>query len=361
MLNPCGLKSSVSGMNLIPHGLVCKIHWIFKKYIINFHHICSMNTHAPINEWKEELAHGDVRALARAITLIESYKDSDQDKKVMLLQAIQEIRRPAVKIGITGSPGVGKSTFLNGFVSLFRDTTHKIAILTIDPSSTQTGGSILGDKLRMKDLVNMDQVYIRPSPSKGYLGGINLTTWETIQLCEAAGFDYIFVETVGIGQSEIEVQYLTNEVWYITMARSGDEIQGIKRGILEVVNRIIVTKTDLDPYGAQKTKALLQQSLKSHSSSETQVGFYEVSALKPETFQPLFADLLNVTAAPLTREQMAFWFNRGWQETLIRFIESDYELKKTHQRLLDQVETGQTDYWTAMAELNILLHNLWGK
>lgn len=320
-----------------------------------------MNTHVPIKKWKENLAHGDIRTLAKAITLIESYKDSDQDKKAQLLQAIQEIRKPAVKIGITGSPGVGKSTFINGFVSLFRGTVHKIAVLTIDPSSIKTGGSILGDKLRMKDLASMEKVYIRPSPSKGDLGGINLTTWETIHLCEAAGFDYIFIETVGVGQSEIEVQYLTNEVWYITMAQSGDEIQGIKRGILEVVDRIIITKTDLDPYGAQKTKALLQQSIKSHTSGEIKVGFYEVSALKPETFQTLFTDLQNVTAAPLTREQTTFWFNRGWQETLIRFIESDNELKKIHQRLLDQVETGQTDYWTAMAELNILLRNLWGK
>ncbi len=217
----------------------------------------------------------------------------------------------------------------------------------------------MGDKLRMKDLASMDQVYIRPSPSKGDLGGINLTTWETMQLCEAAGFNYIFIETVGIGQSEIEVQYLTNEVWYITMARSGDEIQGIKRGILEVVDRIIVTKTDLDPYGAQKTKALLQQSLKPQSSGEKNVGFYEVSALKPETLQTLLSDLQDVEAAPLTREQMTFWFNRGWQETLIRFIESDVELKKMYRRLLHQVEAGQSDYWTAMAEMKKELKSIW--
>ncbi len=312
-----------------------------------------------IEEWQNRLKNGDIPTLAQSITLIESQRESDQRKKMHLLKAIQNFRKPSVKIGITGSPGVGKSTFLNGFVSQFKDSRHRIAILPIDPSSKSTGGSILGDKLRMNDLVNMEQVYIRPSPSKGVLGGINLTTWETIQLCEAAGFDFIFIETVGIGQSELEVKYLVNEVWYLTMARSGDEIQGIKRGILEVVDRIIVTKADLDPYGAQKTKALLRQSLKPLHSDEQQIFFYEVSALKQESLNPLFSDLLDIPAKSLSREQQSFWFDRGWQETLINFMESNPAIKELHQELSHRVDIGEMDHWTAMNELKKELGKTW--
>ena len=314
-----------------------------------------------IQDWLTRLKRGDILTLARSITLIESQLDSDQERKTQLLQSIQEIRKPSVKIGITGSPGVGKSAFLNTLVSLFRDTSSRIAILTVDPSSTSTGGSILGDKLRMKDLVDMSQVYIRPSPSKGVLGGINLTTWETIQICEAAGFDYVFIETVGVGQSEIEVQYLVNEVWYLTMARSGDEIQGIKKGILEVVNRVIVIKMDLDPNGAQKTKGLLQQILKPMNPHEYKINFYKVSALHPESLESLFLDLQKIPAKPLTKKQRAFWFDRDYQETLISFIKSNPVLKNRHQELSKSVDSGQMDHWTAINELKKELEEKWKK
>ncbi|HLT93600.1 MAG TPA: GTP-binding protein, partial [Membranihabitans sp.] len=200
-----------------------------------------------IEEMLKGLAAGHRRTLSRVITLIESQREEDAEVKSLIMKSIGEWRKSAVKIGITGSPGVGKSTFLNGFVQLFEGTPYQIAILSIDPSSTTTGGSILGDKIRMTNLIEMEQVFIRPSPSKGILGGINVNTWETVLICEAAGFDYIFIETVGVGQSEIEIQYLTNEVWYLTMARSGDEIQTMKRGLMEIVDRIIVTKVDLEP------------------------------------------------------------------------------------------------------------------
>ncbi len=307
------------------------------------------------------LTAGDIRTLSRAVTLVESQLEEDQQTKLRLMKSIAANRTPAVKIGITGSPGVGKSTFLNGLVSFFEDTPFRVAILTIDPSSIFTGGSILGDKLRMKDLMNMDNVYVRTSPSKGTLGGINLTTWETVLLCEVAGFDYIFVETVGVGQSEIEVQFLVNEIWYLTMDRSGDEIQGIKRGILEIADRIIVTKNDLDPEGARQAQAVLMQSIKTRHTEEKEVAFYNVSSVIKESLVPLFRDLKEINASPLSVEQTRFWFEKGWKESVIRLINSDARLQQMYGRWLAEVESGAMDYWSAMEELEKGLEELWRK
>ena len=314
-----------------------------------------------IEKLKHGLINGDRRMLSKAITLVESQRMEDQESKTALLKSIQGQGRSAVKIGITGSPGVGKSTFLNGFVQRFGNTTKRIAILTIDPSSMSTGGSILGDKLRMKDLTEMDQIYIRPSPSKGVLGGITLTTWETVLVCEAAGFDYVFIETVGVGQSEIEVQHLVNEVWYLTMARAGDEIQGIKRGILEIADRIIVTKADLAHKEAQKTAALLRQSLKIVHSRDKEAAFYTLSPFWDESMQDLYDDLLLLQPHPLNRTQVTFWFAQGWQELIIKWSQANPHLKDLYERLLSDVNSEHTDYWSAMDVLAKELEERWKK
>lgn len=314
-----------------------------------------------IEELRSGLTKGNVRALSRAITLVESQRKEDQDGKVQLLRSIQNMRVPSVKIGITGSPGVGKSTFINACVSRLGGSSHRIAVLTIDPSSKKSGGSILGDKLRMTDLVHMEEVYVRPSPSKGVLGGINLTTWETIQLCEAAGYDFIFVETVGIGQSELEVKYLVNEVWYLTMARSGDEIQGIKRGILEVVDRVIVTKSDIDPHGSRRTAAMLQQTVRSIHPEDNKVEFYEVSALNTESLNSLMSDLLQTSAQPWSQNQQRFWFDRAWQEVFLTFLESNPAMKDMYHKKMLEVESGQTDHWSAIDSLKTELQRIWSR
>ena len=307
------------------------------------------------------LVKGDRRLLSKAITLVESQLPSDKKRKFRLMQSIQPHRDLTVRIGITGSPGVGKSTFLNGFGQLFKNTSFNIAILTIDPSSSGTGGSILGDKIRMKELSEMDQVYIRPSPSKGVLGGVNLTTWETVQLCEAAGFDFIFIETVGIGQSEIEVRNLVNETWYLTMAQSGDEIQGIKRGILEEVDRIIITKADLDPDGAKQTMAMMRQSLKTMQSRSEEPSFYQLSPFRPESMASLYEDVISLESKPLDPDQIRFWFHRGREETIQRWIQNDTRLGIQSKILLQQVLNGETDHWSAMTKLENELEKLWRK
>ena len=152
----------------------------------------------------------------------------------------------SVRIGITGVPGVGKSTFIEAFGQFLSSTGKKVAVLAIDPSSNKSGGSILGDKTRMEELSQNDKVFIRPSPSKGSLGGVARATRESIILCEAAGFDIILIETVGVGQSEIAVQGMVDFFLLLMLAGAGDELQGIKRGIMEMADALIITKADGD-------------------------------------------------------------------------------------------------------------------
>jgi len=312
-----------------------------------------------IEEMLKGLAAGHRRTLSRVITLIESQREEDAEVKSLIMKSIGEWRKSAVKIGITGSPGVGKSTFLNGFVQLFEGTPYQIAILSIDPSSTTTGGSILGDKIRMTNLIEMEQVFIRPSPSKGILGGINVNTWETVLICEAAGFDYIFIETVGVGQSEIEIQYLTNEVWYLTMARSGDEIQTMKRGLMEIVDRIIVTKVDLEPDEARKTVKLMQQSLESVHRGKDRISFYTLTPFDKQSMQDLFGSLNSNSRTPLNSDQLMHWMGKGFQDLILRKVQSHARLKGLYEHLRQEIKNNKMNYWTAMEYLANEIDDLW--
>ena len=193
-----------------------------------------------------EIRSGNRAALSRAITLIESTKPDHQEKAHQILDSCLQHRQGSLRIGVTGSPGAGKSTLIEalGLEILNSPTKHKLAILTIDPSSKRSGGSILGDKARMEKLSGRKDVYIRPSPSSGHLGGTAARTHEAILLCEAAGYDIIIVETVGVGQSEISVESMADYILLLILPGSGDELQGIKRGIMEIADGIAITKTD---------------------------------------------------------------------------------------------------------------------
>ena len=182
--------------------------------------------------------------LSKAITLIESTKKEDEAIAETVLQACLKTKNTSKRIAITGSPGAGKSTFINAFGKLLLENKKSLAVLAIDPSSTISKGSILGDKTRMEDLVSNEHCFIRPTASNNHLGGVGRTTRETILLCEAFGFDYIFVETVGVGQSETLVKNMTDLFMLLLLPNSGDELQGIKRGIMESADLIVVTKCD---------------------------------------------------------------------------------------------------------------------
>jgi len=196
---------------------------------------------------------GDRAALARAITLVESKKAEHRKTAHLLIQELLPLTGRAHRVGITGVPGVGKSTTIDTLGSNLTARGHKVAVLAVDPSSTRTGGSILGDKTRMARLAIDRNAFIRPSPSAGTLGGVAAKTRETMLLCEAAGFDVILIETVGIGQSETTVADMVDFFLVLMLPGAGDELQGIKKGVLEIADMIAVNKADGD--GATRARS----------------------------------------------------------------------------------------------------------
>ncbi|MCG8446112.1 MAG: methylmalonyl Co-A mutase-associated GTPase MeaB [Hyphomicrobiales bacterium] len=194
----------------------------------------------------DRLKTGDRAALARAITLVESRKSEHQETAQALLENILPETGKAVRLGITGVPGVGKSTVIDQLGINLIDQGHRVAVLAVDPSSTRTGGSILGDKTRMARLSVSENAFIRPSPSAGTLGGVAAKTREAMLLCEAAGYDVIIVETVGTGQSETAVSDMVDFFAVLMLPGGGDELQGIKKGVIEIADLIAVNKADGD-------------------------------------------------------------------------------------------------------------------
>lgn len=210
----------------------------------------------------DALLAGQRRALAKAITLVESSRDADRDAAQTLLQAVLPHTGRSIRIGISGSPGVGKSTFIEAFGQYVIAQGHKVAVLAVDPSSPVSGGSILGDKTRMEELSRHPDAFIRPSPSAGALGGVAQKTRETKLLCEAAGYDVVLVETVGVGQSEYEVAGMVDFFLVLLLPTAGDELQGIKKGIIELADAVVINKADGDLLRqAERTRGHYQSAL----------------------------------------------------------------------------------------------------
>ena len=236
------------------------------------------------DDYARGIREGDSAILARAITLVESTSPKHASLAGDLLQRLLSHQPPSIRVGVTGVPGVGKSTFIEAFGLHLCQRGHRVAVLAVDPTSAISGGSILGDKTRMEKLSRHPSAYIRPSPSSGALGGVTRKTRETITLCEAAGYDVILVETVGVGQSEIAVRSMTDFFLLLALTGAGDELQGIKKGIVEMADGIVVTKADGGNLAAAETLRLeLSQVL--HFSSPATPGWQpEVltcSALQP--------------------------------------------------------------------------------
>src|SRR5580658_11243006 len=217
--------------------------------------MASIAASVDVERLAEGIREGDRTVLSRAITLIESKRTDHRAAAAALMQALVKSTGNAVRVGITGSPGVGKSTTIDSLGSILTRKGHRIAVLAVDPSSRRTGGSILADKTRMARLAVDPNAFIRPSPSAGTLGGVAARTRETMAICEAAGFDILLIETVGVGQSETAVADMTDFFLVLTLPGAGDELQGIKKGVIEQADMVAVNKADVDPARARQAAA----------------------------------------------------------------------------------------------------------
>jgi LAO/AO transport system kinase len=291
---------------------------------------------------------GDRRAISRAITLVESSKADHRDRAERLLGELLKIGVPSLRIGITGVPGVGKSTLIEALGNRVVDHGHRIAVLTVDPSSSLSGGSILGDKTRMETLSRRDGAYVRPSPSAGSLGGVGRRTRESMVILEAAGFDVIVVETVGVGQSETLVERMTDVFLLLLLPGGGDELQGIKRGIMELADVVVVNKADGEmKASAGRAVAEYRNALRlmQRRYREWQVPVSSCSAITGEGVEAVWSVIEDFAA--MSRDHGHFsrrrdrqqidWFRRELHDGLLDLIASDSRLAAEMQRMESDV------------------------
>ncbi|MCB0835988.1 MAG: methylmalonyl Co-A mutase-associated GTPase MeaB [Bacteroidetes bacterium] len=242
-------------------------------------------------EYLSGILAGDRLILSRAITLVESNLESDQEIADQVLNGCIQTSQSAYKIAISGVPGVGKSTFIEGFGIYLIEQGHQVAVLSIDPSSTISKGSILGDKTRMEQLSTHPQAFVRPSPTLGALGGVSDKTREVSILCAAAGFDRILIETVGVGQSEVKVKQMVDFFLLLMLPNAGDELQGIKRGIIEIADSIVINKSDGElKVLAQQAKASYSRALHFFAANESKwtPQIMTCSALNKQGFDEIY-------------------------------------------------------------------------
>jgi LAO/AO transport system kinase len=236
----------------------------------------------------ESILHRNRRALAKAITLLESTRPDHRERADALLNALLAHTGHAMRLGISGVPGVGKSTFIEALGLALIARGHRVAVLAVDPSSSVSGGSILGDKTRMEFLSVNDAAYIRPSPASGTLGGVAEKTREAMLVCEAAGHDVVIVETVGVGQSETAVASMTDMFVLLQLPNAGDDLQAIKKGVMELADLVVINKADLDPDAATRAEAQITSALRllglrgraEHGSDRWHARVMQISALK---------------------------------------------------------------------------------
>lgn len=282
-----------------------------------------------VQQYRDGIVAGSTVMLGRAITLVESHLDTDQQFAEELLQSLLPLTGRSIRLGVSGVPGVGKSTFIEAFGKYLTSQQHKVAVLAIDPTSSKTHGSILGDKTRMEELSKDPDAFVRPTATSGHLGGVAGKTRETILLCEAAGYDIIIVETVGVGQSEISVRNMVDFVLLLMLAGAGDELQGIKKGILEIADGIAINKADGDNIShAKRAQADLSHALHLVSSPTKVV---TCSALTKtgldEIWKMIIAFQNKGTWAENRREQQQAWLKESLNDLLLKTAKDlDYKV-----------------------------------
>jgi len=315
-----------------------------------------------LEELGKDLRAGSRIALSKAITLIESQHPDHHRQAQQFLQELLPYSGNSIRIGITGVPGAGKSTFIEAFGQLLCAKGYRVAVLAIDPTSSRSGGSILGDKTRMEQLVKEPNAFVRPSPTSGTLGGVHKKSRETMLLCEAAGYDIVLVETVGVGQSETAVRGMTDFFLLLTLTGAGDELQGMKKGIMELADAIIVHKADgANEPMAKKTVREYQQIL--HFIQPATTGWtptaLPVSSYKNTGLQEVWS--LIETFSGQTKESGVFterrnqqqmeWFRSSVTDVLVRHFFADREKKRLMKLLENQVAKSELTVDQALSKL----------
>jgi len=321
-------------------------------------------TSRTLTELVKEIIKGNRTALAQGITMIESNTAADQNHARALLNELMPHTGNSFRIGVTGVPGVGKSTFLESYGNtlLKSDEDAKVAVLAVDPSSEISKGSILGDKTRMMELGKHDRAFIRPSASGGNLGGIAKKTREVMLLCEAAGFNYIFIETVGVGQSETLVSKLVDCFLFLAMPGTGDELQGLKKGIMEMADIITVNKSEPPNTASGERSALsIRSALQLFSNKDfdwhppvlltsglTEFGFDELEAAL-DRYQR--HSRVKGWFEKKRKDQQAYWFENSVREGVLELLQKDMDWQQLYKKLSKAVAQGELNPFEASAEL----------
>ncbi|MDZ7758475.1 methylmalonyl Co-A mutase-associated GTPase MeaB [Rhodohalobacter sp.] len=315
-----------------------------------------------LKEYVEGVKNGDRTILSQAITLIESSKNEYREFGQQILEECLPETGNSIRIGVTGVPGVGKSTFIEALGQYIIQNNHKLAVLTIDPSSSRSKGSILGDKTRMQKLSTDDRAFIRPSPTSGTLGGVAQKTRETMLLCEAAGYDIIFIETVGVGQSETTVHSMVDFFLLLMLAGAGDELQGIKRGIMEMADLIAINKAEGDNIKASKRAKREYEnalSLFPPSPSGWKPKVLTCSALQTIGIEEIWSEVqqyLSLTSKngffeKRRKEQAAYWMYETINRELKQKFYSDPVVKEKLTKFEKDVQTGKISSFKAAKDL----------
>ncbi len=309
----------------------------------------------------EALLAGNRRALAKAITLVESKLDRHREQAQQILEQVLPHSGNSIRIGITGVPGVGKSTFIEAFGLYLIAQGKKVAVLAVDPSSPLAGGSILGDKTRMEELSRREEAFIRPSPSEGALGGVAQKTRETMLLCEAAGYDVILVETVGVGQSEYQVAGMVDFFMVLMLPGGGDELQGIKKGILELADALVINKADGESENLaklSKTHYTSAMNLLRHNAFWTP-RVMTCSALESKNIDTVWGMVVDyevqarANSAFQTKraQQSRAWMHQLVNEMLLLRLAQNPEIKAMLPALEQQVENHETTAYAAARQI----------
>ncbi|MBP6483621.1 MAG: methylmalonyl Co-A mutase-associated GTPase MeaB [Rhodoferax sp.] len=318
------------------------------------------------------------RAIAKTITLLESTRADHRQQADALLTSLLPRTGRSLRLGISGVPGVGKSTFIEALGLYLIGQGHRVAVLTIDPSSSVSGGSILGDKTRMEQLSVREEAYIRPSPSSGTLGGVAEKTRESMLVCEAAGYDIVIVETVGVGQSETAVQGMTDMFVLLQLPNAGDDLQAIKKGVMELADLVVINKADIDPDAATRARAQITSSLRllgmhgspdqhaqSHAAHFWHPKVIQISALNATGIDSFWAAVsefqtlgqANGKLAERRKHQALAWMWERIDAALKQSFRQNPAVRKMLPDMTSAVESGRIAASTAARNLLLALEN----